>query len=82
MKMNIREKVYKYPTKYKEGFIQSEIDNLLKDFQDIDMEKFNSALVGNTCMVKDNEIIQYHCDIEKALVCGIEKRNLRWWEWD
>ena len=33
-------------------------------------------------MMKDNEIIQYHCDIEKALLCGIEKRNLRSYEWD
>ena len=80
--MNIREKVYNYPTKHKEGFVQSEVDELLKEYPNVDMEKFNSALMGNTCMIKDNEIIQYHCDIEKALVCGIEKRNLRQSEWD
>lgn len=80
--MNIREKVYNYPTKHKEGFIQSEINALLKEYPNVDMEKFNSALMGNTCMVKDNEIIQYHCDIVKALRCGIEKRNLYQWEWD
>ena len=80
--MNIREKVYNYPTKHKEGFVKSEVDELLKEYLNVDMEKFNSALMGNTCMMKDNEIIQYHCDIEKALVCGIEKRNLRLSEWD
>ena len=80
--MNIHEKVYNYPTKHKEGFVQSEVDALLKDYPNIDMEKFNSALRGNTCMVKEGEIIQYHCDIEKALICGIEKQNLRGYEWD
>ena len=80
--MNIHDKVYNYPTKHKEGFVQSEVYAILKDYSDVDMEKFNSALMGNTCMVKDGEIVQYHCDIEKALVCGIEKRNLRSYELD
>ena len=80
--MNIREKVYNYPTKHKEGFVKSKVDALLKKFPNIDMEKFNYALMGNTCMVKEGEIIQYHCDIEKALMCGIEKRKLRISEWD
>lgn len=82
MKKTIKDKVYAFLTKHKEGFLQTEIDTLLKEYPDIDMEKFNSALNGNTCMVKGNEIVQYHCDIEKALLCGIEKRNLRQWEWD
>lgn len=74
--MNIREIVYNYPTKHKEGFIQSEIDALLKEFPNIDMERFKSALFCITCMGKGNEVIIYRHDIEKALVCGIEKRNL------
>jgi hypothetical protein len=80
--MNIREKVYNYPTKHKEGFVQSEVDTLLKEYPNVDMEKFNSELMGKTFMMKDNEIIQYHYDIEKALQCGIEKRHLRQLEWD
>ena len=80
--MNIHEKVYTFPTKHKEGFVQSEVDQLLRDYPDIDIEKFNSALMGNTCMVKEGEIVQYHWDIEKALLCGIEKRNLNNYEWD
>ena len=79
---NIREKVYNFKTKNKEGFVQSEIDMLLKDYPDINMNKFNSALRGITCMMVDNETVIYHCDIEKALRCGIENRNLRTWEWD
>jgi hypothetical protein len=80
--MNIKEKVYGYKTKHKQGFVQLEINELLKDFPGINMEKFNDALRGNTCMVIKGEIIQYHCDIEKALYCGVENRNLRLSEWD
>ena len=79
---SIREKVYNFKTKNKEGFVQSEIDILLKDYPDINMDKFNNALMGNTCIMVDNEIVTYHCDIEKALHCGIENRNLRSLEWD
>mgnify|MGYP001549494929 FL=1 len=79
---NIREKIYNFKTKNKEGFVQSEIDMLLKDYPDINLDKLNSALRGITCMMVDNETVIYHCDIEKALRCGIENRNLRTWEWD
>jgi len=79
---NIREKVYSFKTKNKEGFVQSEIDTLLKEYPNINMDKFNNALRGNTCMMVDNEIVMYHCDIEKALICGIKNRNLGIGEWD
>jgi len=81
--MNIKEAVNSYKTKSKYGFVQSEIKDLLKNYPGIDMDKFNDALMGNTCMMSDDkELIMYHCDIEKALRCGIEKRNLTQAEWD
>jgi hypothetical protein len=79
---SIGNKVYSFKTKHKEGFTDSEVEELLKDFPDINMDKFNDALMGNTCMMRDGEIIQYHCDILSALRCGIENRDLRVWEWD
>ena len=72
-----KRKSINFNTKNKEGFIQSEIDTLLKDYPHINMDKFNSALMGNTCMMVDNETVMYHCHIEKALRCSIEHRNLR-----
>jgi len=85
-KSKIREKiqkhVYNFHTKNKEGFVQSEIKDVLKKYPDIDMEKFNDALTGITCKIINNETIIYHCDIEKALYCGVEKRDLTFSEWD
>lgn len=80
--MKIRDVVYGYNTKHEEGFVQSEIDDLLKNYPEIDMKRFNDALAGITCMLKEKDVIVYHCDIEKALYCGLQKRNLSIYEWD
>ena len=79
---DLKNKVYNFPTKHKEGFVQDEIDILLKDYPDINMNKFHNALMGITCMLINDEIVTYHCDIEKALRCGIDNRDLRIWAWD
>jgi hypothetical protein len=80
--MTISERVNTYPTKHEEGFISSELEELLKEYPNIDIGKFNEAMMGNTCMLKGNEVIMYHCDIELAIRCGIEKRNVRGYEMD
>lgn len=82
--MNIREKVYNFKTENKEGFTYDEINLLLKDFSDvnINMKRFDDALMGITCMMIDDKFIIYHCDVEKALLCGIEDRGLNSLEWD
>ena len=78
---NIKETVYNFKTKHKQGFIESEITLILKDYPNINMDKFNEALNGITAMRINNETVIYHCDIEKALYCGIENRELRIDEW-
>lgn len=80
--MTVYEKVHSFPTKHKEGFIQAEIDELLKQFYDVRMDKFNDAMRGNTCMIIDGEVIIYHCDVLTALRCGLENRGIRTSEWD
>lgn len=72
----------KFKTKHKEGFTNKEIEELLKQYPDINMEKFNDAMMGNTCMMKDGELINYPCDVEKAIRCGVENRELNSFEWD
>ena len=65
-----------YKTKHQGGFTYEEIEQLLKKFPGIDQQKFDDALCGITCTMKNEEMIIYHCDVEKALRCGIEKRSL------
>lgn len=72
----------KFETKHKEGFTQSEIEELLKKFPKINMDKFNGAMFGNTCMKIGEEMITYHCDVRSALYCGVENRDQRIGEWD
>lgn len=90
MKINYKEledKVYNFPTKYPEGFTQKEIEKLLEDYPNVEMSKFNDAMMGNTCQCKSEDnvhliVVNYHCDVYKALVCGLEDRQLRIEEWD
>ena len=80
--MDLEKLIYEYPTKYKEGFIAAEIQELLKKFPEIHMEKYNDAMMGNTCMVIDGQTIIYHCDVLTGLRCCIEDRDIRLSEWD
>lgn len=80
--LELENKIYTYKTKYKEGFIQVELDELLKDFPSINIEKYENAFMGNTCMMRDGNTINYHCDVLKAILCGIENRDLKLEEWD
>jgi len=79
---DIKQKVYNFETKNKQGFVRKEIDILLEDYPEINMDQFNDALTGITGMMINNEYITYHCDVEKALRCGIENRRLKTLEWD
>lgn len=81
--MTIVEHVFGFKTKHKEGFIQSEIDEILKSYPDIDMGRFLNALTGITCMGDEhgNSII-YHVDIATAITLGVEKRDMHQHEWD
>ncbi len=74
--------VKEFKTKNKEGFTWDEVKSILEYFPSIDMDKFNGALFGITCMSINGETVIYPWDIEKALLCGIEKRNLKENEWD
>lgn len=80
--MDYRDVVYGFGTLHQEGFLQSEINSLLAKYPSLDLDKFNNALFGATCIKKGGEAIIYHIDILNALRCGIEKRDLTNSEWD
>jgi hypothetical protein len=80
---NLNKIVYSYNTKYDQGFTEDEIFSLIKQIGgDINIARFNDAMMGNTCMVIDNQIINYHCDVLTALRCGYENRGLKFSEFD
>ena len=82
-KMTLYDRIYNYEAKSEHGLMEAEIQNVLKDYPDCDMEKYNEAIMGNTCMVSDDkEIINYHCDVYSAILCGVENRDQTLQEWD
>lgn len=82
MKKLVFDIVYNYPTKNKEGFTYSEVEDVLKNFPNLNRDYFNNALRGTTCMMIEKEIITYHCDIENAIICGLKGTNVVGIKWD
>lgn len=80
--MDIKKYISNYKTKYPEGFNTIEIHILLNKFPEINRKKFNDALFGATGIIKNNQPIIYRNDVYKAVMCGIENRDLRQEEWD
>jgi len=80
---NLVKLVYEFKTKHKEGFLPMEQEALLKQFPNINMNKYYDALQCVTCeMDSEGNFVTYHCDILKALICGLENRDLTLEEWD
>ena len=77
--LEIENLVYNYPTKSQYGFLPNELKDIISKFPNINMKKFDDAMMGNTCMMDEDtqEAIMYHCDVYKAIICGIENRKLK-----
>jgi hypothetical protein len=91
--MTFYDQVYNFPRNYKEGFLESEILTLLdsiksqvgktnRNLPKFNMDKFNNALFGITCPMIDGNLLIYPWDVEKAVRCGLENRDLTYLEWD
>ena len=82
----LEEFVYEYKTYHEHGFIQEEIEEIIKLFPKFNMKKFDDAMMGNTCMMTayngQKRFVNYHCDVLSGLRCGIEDRDLYFNEWD
>jgi len=76
--------VYHTKTKYEKGFLADEHKKLLRRFPTkyMNMDKYYEALHGITGIMTIDGGLIYHCDIIKALNCGIEDRNLTLAEFD
>ncbi len=81
----VEELLERYPKANERGFSPDDISNILKFFGDdeINMEKFNDVMMGNTGVVTDGGVfLTYHTDLRRALICGLEGRGLRVGEFD
>lgn len=78
--------IYNYPTFRKEGFLPDEQTLVLEKYQKLypnfNLKKYDDAMMGNTCMMYKGKFVMYHCDVHKAVQCGIEERDLMIDEWD
>lgn len=81
----LKDLVYTYKTKHEYGFNSFEQADLLSKFEGkINMDKYEDALCGITCMMDEElqQFIIYPCDIFSALLCGLENRDQTLEEWD
>lgn len=83
---NLNSFVYDYPAKYYMGFMSEEIDYLVNEVKkqtpDFNLKKYNDAMMGHTCPSIDGRILFYRGDVYRAILCGMENRNLKVSEWD
>lgn len=78
----LRELVYRWPTRNKIGFMPDELEAIKNKFPQINEETFNMAMFGNTCAAIDGQHCMYHHDVLTALRCGLENRDMKFEEWD
>ena len=78
----LRDLVFTWPTRHKEGFMPDELRAIKEKFPQMNEEKFNSAMFGNTCTMHEGEHCIYFIDVLTALRCGLENREMKPGEWD
>ena len=80
----VEELLDRYPNEYEQGFTKKEINNILKffDIGEIAMDNYEDAMTGNTGALVDGEFLTYDTDLRRAIIAGLERRNLKTGEWD
>lgn len=78
----VNEVVYNYPSKYTEGLTIDEIGEILKEFPSVSLEDFKEKLGVVTAIVKDYEVVTYRDDVELAIRCCLENREVKGFEFD
>ncbi len=86
MREAIENIISNYPSRYKEGLISSEIEDILTQVKNINlkikMEIFEDSMNGITCKLIEGKIVYYHHDVFNAIICGVENRGLNYLEFD
>lgn len=68
--------------KYKEGYTESEIKQVIKDNNVQNINRFWEALDGVTGIIIDGEILTFESDVQLALRVSKEDRDPKWYELD
>lgn len=83
LRTNIHNFINDYKTEHPWGFNTSELKDVISNFPDVDMEIFNEEMMGNTGVINtDGDFVTYHCDVIRALFCGMRHRKSNSVEWD
>lgn len=77
---NIKNYVDRFKTEHEEGFTDSEIRQVIKDFPRMNKKYFWDALNGIIGITKNGKFITYHDDIETALNSATTDRKQSWYE--
>lgn len=77
----LTEYVNSLPTKYPQGFINSEVDNFCKELN-IDVNLFWDNFGVNTCQFIDGDHIFYKVDIFYTLRTILLNKKINSFEWD
>lgn len=80
----VQELVNNFKTEHEMGLNPSEQAELITMLpESVTWESLGAAMGINTCMVNERgEIVSYHCDIITGIMCVIENREKRLYEWD
>ena len=71
-----------FKRKHKQGYASDEVMQIFKSLNNADKKIFFDCLNGVTTIEVDGQIFFYEIDIERAIRCSLEKRNLENLEWD
>lgn len=84
MKNKLYTLVYNWPTESERGFNHMEQAAIIAKIgkENMNMEKYDNAMTGITCITGLHGIITYHCDILTGLICALEDRDPTFLEWD
>lgn len=77
----IREAVDSYDTRYQHGFTNKEFEDLCEQLG-ADTQAVREKIGVVTCMIIEEEIITYHCDVELGLRLYFENREPTLFEFD
>lgn len=79
--------IYNYKTVSEYGLLDTEVKELVKEhFEDkkspFNWDKYYDAMMGNTCMMHEGKIVNYHCDVVTGIRCATQNRDKYGYEFD